>query len=303
MTIHGREACRSFAYKITRSKTTLDDWGKELTEGWRKSTSEVNAERRIVRERLESLADEVRAPLTAYETAEQERVDGHEAALAAIPAPAGYGPGATAAELVARLADLRAYPARDWQEFAPRATELLAAEITRMETLHAAAVVREAEAAELAELRALRDDQRRREAAQEAAAAQEARDAEIARQAAERSRIRQDQAAAAAAQQAAERERQAQIAVAQAEERTRAAEARAATLAAEAVAAEQQRVAAEAQRELEAEARRIANTRHRNKVQKAAREALVAGGLSEGAAARAIELIAAGDVPRVALSY
>ncbi|MBX9594066.1 MAG: hypothetical protein K2X46_06865, partial [Roseomonas sp.] len=164
-TPQGRASIKSLAYKIARSKTALDEMGKALNEDAQAKINAVNADRKVVRERLDALADEVRAPLTAWENEEKARVAGHEAALAAMVAPSGYGTHETAAEIAERIASLRAYPARDWREFSARAADTLAAEIDRMEVLHAAAVKREAEAAELARLRAEAEERARQEAA------------------------------------------------------------------------------------------------------------------------------------------
>ena len=149
----GRDQVRSLAYKVARSKTALDAMGKGLTDEWRARTDAVNAERRAIRERLDALAEDVRRPLTAWEQAEKDRVAGHERALAAMVEAPGYGQAETSADLSLRLEWLRNQPRRDWQEFAARAADTLAAEIERTERLLVAAQKREAEAAELARLR------------------------------------------------------------------------------------------------------------------------------------------------------
>src|SRR4051794_4598474 len=125
-TPRGRTEIRAMASKVTRSKTLLDDAGKALTEDWRKRTSAVNADRRIIRDRLENLAAAVRRPLTDFENAEKARVDGHEAAILEIEALAQFNPadGApSAAEIEARLSRAQATGDRDWREFAKRAAD------------------------------------------------------------------------------------------------------------------------------------------------------------------------------------
>ena len=75
----GRDAIASMAHKVARSKTYIDNAGKDLV-GEPKSLAKQNDEsRRIVRERLDALKDEVRRPLTEWE-AEQERIKAEEAA-------------------------------------------------------------------------------------------------------------------------------------------------------------------------------------------------------------------------------
>ncbi len=76
-----RKALASLAYKIARSKTYIDDCGKDLTEDMRKSVNAINAERARAREKMESLKDRVRKPLTDWEDVEKARVACHEEAL------------------------------------------------------------------------------------------------------------------------------------------------------------------------------------------------------------------------------
>lgn len=72
-TAKGREAIKSNAYKVTRSKTILDTLGKELVAGLRSKVSEVDALRKIIRDSLDQAKDDARAPLTAWEEAEKAR--------------------------------------------------------------------------------------------------------------------------------------------------------------------------------------------------------------------------------------
>ena len=117
----GRDEIRSVAYKVTRTKTALDAEAKKLTEGWRTSTAQVNAERKRAQERLDALADEVRAPLTEFENRERNRIAAHEAALDEIYQLCLAREGATADELQAQLSRLSELHAdRDWQEYRDR---------------------------------------------------------------------------------------------------------------------------------------------------------------------------------------
>lgn len=335
----GRDQIRSLAYRIARSKTALDRAGQELTEEWRQKTAVVNAERRTVRDFMDALADEVRKPLTDWEDEEKERVAGHERALAAMVEAPGYGAVETAAELELRLSYLRSYPPRDWREFAQRAADTLAAEIDRTERLLAAAVKREAEAAELARLRAEAAERARQEAERQRVE----HEARIAAEAAERARREAEEKAARearAAEERAEAERraaaklQAELEAKQreAEERAAAAErarvvaearakvdaeeaqrrAEAARVAAEekaerdrqaAVEAERRRVAAEqAKAAREAEAR-AANTRHRAKINNAVADALALTGLDAAQSRAVVIAIASGQIPHTSITY
>lgn len=69
----GRDAIASMAHKVARSKTYIDNAGKDLVAELKALPKQIDESRRMVRERLEALKDEVRRPLTEWE-AEQERI-------------------------------------------------------------------------------------------------------------------------------------------------------------------------------------------------------------------------------------
>lgn len=317
----GRDQVRSLAYKVARSKTALDSMGKSLTDEWRARTDAVNAERRTIRDRLDALAEDVRRPLTAWEQAEKDRVAGHERALAEMVEAPGYGQAETSADLSLRLEWLRNQPRRDWQEFAARAADTLAAEIERTERLLVAAQKREAEAAELARLRAEEAERARQEAARQ----QAEREARIAAEAAERAQRQAEERAAHAARVAAEqaeaerraaekqrreaeeRAARAEAAAAEAERRAEAARVAAEQKAerdrAAAIEAERRRVAEAAERERREAEARAADRAHRGRINKAAADALVVAGLTDEQARLVITAIVAGSVPAVSIRY
>ncbi len=74
----GRDAIASMAHKVARSKTYIDNAGKDLVAELKALPKQIDESRRIVRERLEALKDEVRRPLTEWE-AERERIKAEEA--------------------------------------------------------------------------------------------------------------------------------------------------------------------------------------------------------------------------------
>ena len=75
----GRDAIASMAHKVARSKTYIDNAGKDLVAELKALPKQIDESRRIARERLDALKDEVRRPLTLWE-AEQERIKAEEAA-------------------------------------------------------------------------------------------------------------------------------------------------------------------------------------------------------------------------------
>lgn len=320
-TLAGRKAIASLAYKVARTKTFLDDMGKDLVGEWKARSNKVDAERRKIRERLDDLRDEARKPLDDFERAEEVRINAHEAAMAAIPEAPGYGAAETAAEIGQRLAGLRAMPVRDWQEFAARAAQTIAAEIDRTERLLAAAQKREADAAELERLRKeaveaertrLDNERREREAtiarqaaedarvAAEIKAQEEAR-AEAARVEAERKRLEAERVAAEERAARAERDRVAAEEKAEADRIEALAQSERDRVAA--VEAERKRAEAERAAEAVATAKREADKKHRATINRAALAALIEAGLSEAAAKTAVEAIARGAIPNVAISY
>jgi len=73
----GRADIASMAARVARSKTYLEDAGKQLCDQERAkidlTLSAVMASRKIIKQQLDDLRDEVRKPLTDWENAETER--------------------------------------------------------------------------------------------------------------------------------------------------------------------------------------------------------------------------------------
>ena len=69
----GRKAIASLAYSIAKRKTSLDESGKALNAKMRKELDVVDEVRRKLRDSLDGLRDKARAPLDAWEKAEEDR--------------------------------------------------------------------------------------------------------------------------------------------------------------------------------------------------------------------------------------
>lgn len=69
-----RKEIASLAHKVSRSKTLLDGLGKDLVTEWKTNAKAVDNERKLIRDRLDALRDEVRKPLTDWEEAEKARI-------------------------------------------------------------------------------------------------------------------------------------------------------------------------------------------------------------------------------------
>lgn len=208
----GRDAIASLAYKVARTKTELLKQGKKLTEDWREQTKKVNAACNTIEDKLDILKEDVRKPLTAWETAEAARVDGHKSRLADLVSMSKVGFGRPSTELRELLAKAEAAPAgKDvWEEFAPQAGVAREDAIDTLKRLLATAEKQEREAAELEQLRAEKAERDRMEA--ERLAAERARQEETER--VERERLAEEKRKAdlaAAAEETARRvEREAQ---------------------------------------------------------------------------------------------
>lgn len=309
-TAKGRDECRSDAAKVGRSKQAIEKLGKTLSAEYKEIPKKIDAERRRAFEALEVLQAQVRQPLTEWEEAEQERVATHKHELAMLD---GFSECSdlSADEIRANIDSVEDMTVgEEWEEFEAEAHRTKAKVLDAMRTALAAREKYEAEQAELAELR-------RKQAEQE----QKDREARIAQEAAEKARQEAEAQAQAEREAAARREAQAKAAAEQAErdrleaiERQKQAEARAE---AEKLAAEQRaKDAAEAARLAEVkrqadEAARIAaetkareaDRAHKAKINGAALEAFIAGGMPEDCAKQAVTLIAKGLIPAITIHY
>lgn len=298
----GRDAIKSLAFKVVRTKTAIDDAGKKLNEDAKAQIAKVDAVRREVRERLDELRDQARKPLNEWEAAEEARVEHCKAALEAFNGFAVISATDTPETLRVRLnvmTDTVFDPVKfdgwlasvtDARDRAVRAVEagierLIKEEADRaeLERLRAAEAERVRKAEEVAErVRQREEDVRRRE--QEADRLAQAAEAEAQRisQAAENAR-RIAEGMADAQRMEIESKHRDEVEALQKAERDR-------------LAAER---AAEAQRKA-----READQEHRGKIMRAAKEAIMAAGaIGEDEAKLIVLAIAAGNVPYVAMRF
>jgi len=274
-----RKAIASMANKVARSKTYIDGVGKDAVAELKELPRQIDEQRRIVRERLDALKDEVRLPLTQWE-AEQERIKAEEEARIAAEKLAAQIE--TDHEIALLLND----------KFDRDAAEAKA-EAERKRIAHEEEIKRQA--VEQARIEAEQKAQQEREAA-----AQRERDLQAKAEQAERDRIAAQERAEREAREAQERTaRLAQEAREQAEREKQAAiaeEQRKAKAAEDARLAEEKRIADEA-------AARAADVAHRKAVNNKALADLVAVGLSEEQARAAITAIAKGEVTAIRITY
>lgn len=306
----GRDAIASMAHKVAQSKTALDNIGKELVAELKDVPKKIDAERKRMRDLLDAWKDSVRRPLTEWEEAEEARKTKHRATIDLIQQAAATHDLSSSA-LRTTIAIIGAVIVDEsLEEFEAEAHR---AKTATLEALRKALTEREryeAEQAELARLRAeaVEREQKEREARIAREAAERAqRDAEAKAQAERDAAAKREQEAAAAAERrelklklAAERAGREKL---EAQRREQAAKDAAERQAAEAVAAEQRRVAQEQAEQAAETQRREADKAHRSAVNRAALDALVAGGMTEACAKQAITIIAKGLVPGISITY
>ncbi|HIG6468352.1 hypothetical protein ABN199_18240 [Klebsiella pneumoniae] len=276
----GRDAIASMAHKVARSKTYIDNAGKDLVAELKALPKQIDESRRVVRERLDALKDEVRRPLTEWE-AEQERIKAEEA-MNALHAEAL----AMNEEFDRQLAAL----IESDHEMA-----LLMNDAFDREQAEKKAEAERQRIAREEEIKRLAEEKAKREAAEQAqreidAAAAREREAILAKERAER-----EQREAA---ERAEREKQAAV-----EAERRKAQEEADRIRREAEQREQARLAEE-KRKADEQARREADVKHRKAVGTEIVKALLANtSLTRDQAIEVLTVVKDGRIPHTGISY
>jgi colicin import membrane protein len=308
----GRDALRSYAADVRKEKAEIKRARLRLTEGWRDATAQANAAGKVIDEQLEKLAIEVRAPLTAWEEAEEARVAKCRAVIDGFKRDRIINEEDTAATVRAR--GLALYEtAIDEAEFGDMFDEAVDVKDDAIAVLKRALgrlTQEEADRAELAKLRAAALEREQAEAEHEAERVaveqEEARkkkqaDDEVAAAEAERERI------AAAAEKAAqdarvEAERKAQAEIDAANERVAKIE-RERQDEIDRLAKEKAAADAEAKRIADGVAALEADEANRSRVKTAAKLALMTCGIDEEAARKIVLAIIAKEIPNVTMAF
>ncbi|MBX4822030.1 hypothetical protein C2U62_24685 [Klebsiella michiganensis] len=276
----GRDAIASMAHKVARSKTYIDNAGKDLVAELKALPKQIDESRRVVRERLDALKDEVRRPLTEWE-AEQERIKAEEA-MNALHAEALEMNIKFDQELAAKF-EADHEMALLMNDAFDREQADKAAEAERQRIAH------EEEIKRLAAAAAAREVEQRAQREREEAAHREAVLKAQAEQA-ERDRI--------AAEQKAEADKQAAI-----EAERRKAQEEADRIRREAEQREQARLAEE-KRKADEQARREADVKHRKAVGVEVVKALMANtSLTRDQAIEVLTAVKDGRIPHTGISY
>lgn len=197
----GREAIASIAYKVARSKTALDNVGKELVAELKDIPKKIDAERKRMRDTLDAWQEEVRRPLNAWQAAEDDRVDRHQSRIQQlrdmIDVETLFAEG-----IRFKISNVESVVIDEgFEEFEVEAHQVKA---KTLESLRESLAKQEKHEAEQAELERLR--------AETAAREQKEREERIAREAADRARLEAEQRAQAEREAAQRRELEAKAA-------------------------------------------------------------------------------------------
>jgi hypothetical protein len=304
----GRKRVISLAAKVASSKVALDNMGKELVAGWKAQSKLVDADRKLMRDRLDALKVEIRQPVTDWEEAAAKRIEDLQKRVAVI-AELGKsqneeGESYPLSALKSRLEDLQEVVIDEsFEEF----------KLDAMETKEAAMAAIAARIADLEE-QARKDAELEELRRKEEERAQKERDEAIAKEAAEkaareeRERIekeneQKEQERLAAIREKEEAEQRLKEEQERAEREAKEAEERAKREQEEAVERERKRVAVEEAAAKEEEAKRAADKEHKRKLNKEALECFKQGGLDDDAAKLAVELIAKKMIANVTINY
>ncbi|OTL12393.1 coiled-coil domain-containing protein [Acinetobacter nosocomialis] len=301
----GRDAIGSLALKISKSKTLIEKCGKELVAEQKAQIKVIDDDRISIVKKLDLLRNEVLAPRDAWEQAEKDRVEKHQANIRAIKSLHDERtPYQESIEIKSRILELEGFEVDT--SFEEYEQEAKLAKLETLDKLRNALVDREKFEAESAELERLRKAEQER--------LQREHEERIAYEAAEKARL---EAESKAKEEAERIEREKQEAIAKAEREKREAAEREARLVAEkeaaelraqhAAEAERKRIEAEQAAKLEAERQaeeaRQANQAHRKKICNEALKGLLALGIDEAKSKEILQAINKGLVPHVSIKF
>ena len=293
----GRDAIGSLAMKISKSKTLIEKYGKELVAEQKAQIKLIDDDRISVVKKFDELRNEILAPRDAWEKVEKDRVAKHEADIEKIrdfahPSVLHDMPANRIAEQIRMLDVLEICSL--FEEFEQEAK---IAKLETLEALRTTLVSREKYEAEQAELEHLRIAEQQR--------IQQERDAQIAREAAEKATREAEEKARFEAERMEREKREAEQREARLKAEKEAAELRAAQ------AAENERKRIEAEQFAQAEAARkaeevrLADVEHRRQINREALEAIkgVCPELSEPQVKSLVGAIIGGLIPHVSIKY
>ena len=295
-TAANRKKLASIAYSVAQAKTGIDGEGKDLVSEAKAKIKVVDDNRKAVRDKLDTLRDTIRQPVTDYEQAEQERLAAIQAVLDQLDTLASAndsdGLRLSAEQLHMRKHQAATLAKNDYGDMAADVAAKAESTLKYLDTAIAAAEEYEQQQAEIERMRT-----------EQAAREQADHEAKIAAEAAEKARA-EAEAKAKAEREASERARiEAQLKAEQAERDKQAAIDCAEAEKQAAVQAERLRIEAEAAQAEKAEAERAANVENQRKVNRTIMAVMLECGFEEEAAKAFLIKAIQGKVPHLKIYY
>ncbi|AVH48679.1 hypothetical protein [Acinetobacter sp. SWBY1] len=295
----GRDAIGSLAMKISKSKTLIEKYGKELVAEQKAQIKLIDDDRISVVKKFDELRNEILAPRDAWEQAEKDRVAKHEHHIATIRMVSALATAAdsewTASTIKEAIETLENRVIDSlFEEFEQEAK---IAKLETLEALRTALANRQKYEAEQAELERLRIAEQQR--------IQQEREAQIAREAAEKATREAEEKARFEAERVEREKLEAEQREALLKAEKEAAELRAQQ------AAENERKRIEAEQFAQAEAARkaeearLADVEHRRHINREALEAIkgICPDLTESQLRELVGAIISGLIPHVSIKY
>ncbi len=296
-TSKGRDKLKSVAYSVAKAKTAIDGTGKELVAEAKAKIKIVDDNRKTVRDELDALRDEIRRPVTEWEEAqkaEQAKIDSLLAELDGLTAIQDVnGEWVNSDSLKNCLSQAQQLANHENERVQNRAADV----IQHLQQAIVAAEQREAQQAEIAQLKA-----------EQAAQAKAAYEAKIAAQAAEQAKAQAEQAMKAEREAAERAKIEAQLqAEREAAEREAAERAKIeAQLQAEQAEREKQAALAELEKQnakrIAAE-QRAADVEHKRAVNRGILSTMLECGIDEAAAKAFLLKVVNGKVAHLSVNY
>ncbi len=311
-TTHGRKEIASLAYKIAQSKTFMDDCGKKLGEDAKKTLDTINAERKKIRDTLDTLKEEVRHPLTEWEKQEEARKERHRAKIIHIQNMSN--------QIAEQWQTLQPETMRnsletikaefDWEDFKEEGELQVALGIEKVTNAIARRSEYDKQQEELVALRAEKEEREKLEAERFEKEREEARllaEAEAKKKMEERVKLeeqeREQKRLAREKQLAAEKEAAIKFEQEQSARKLKEAEERAVKEKEAAVEKERQRAHNENIAKLAAEEKRQSNLKHRAKINNEILKAFSVQGIDEETGKKIIIGIVTGIIPHTKINY
>lgn len=309
----GRDQIGSLALKISKSKTFIEKCGKELVAEQKAQIKVIDDDRIATIKKFDELRNEILAPRDAWEQAEKDRVNGHNAfimSFVVMSAPQAYE-NRDSSFIEGMVSEIENTVVDDSLEEFKEQAEL--AKFKALDVLRTALADHQKYEAEQAELERLRQAEMLRQ--------QQERDAQIAREAAEKAtreaeekarfeaeRVQREKVEAEQREARLKAEKEAAVLREQALKQKAIDDAKQAEIAKQqAIESERKRIeaeqAAKAEAERQAEEARKADIEHRRWINNEVLIALKSQGFDEANAKKIISVIAKNQIPHVSIKY